>query len=70
MCEKLLDIEQHIFNNNTYLKCEGKAVLGKKRIAVKNYSKKKVIPMKKIKLNRQKTPVVSVILSLCWEPKQ
>lgn len=55
MCEKLLDIEQHIFNNNTYLKCEGKAVLGKKRIAVKNYSKKKkkVIPMKKIKLNRQ-----------------
>lgn len=30
MYEYLLDIEQHIFNNSTYLKSEGKAVLGKK----------------------------------------
>lgn len=26
----MLDVEQHIFNNVTYLKSEGKVVLGKK----------------------------------------
>lgn len=30
MYENFLPIEQHIFNNDTYLKSEGKAVLGKK----------------------------------------
>lgn len=30
MYENLLDVEQHIFNNDTYLKSEGKVVLGKK----------------------------------------
>lgn len=40
MCEKLLDIEQHIFNNNTYLKCEGKAVLGKKYSSEELHKKK------------------------------
>lgn len=41
MCEKLLDIEQHIFNNNTYLKCEGKTVLGKKKNSSEELLKKK-----------------------------
>lgn len=28
MYENLLDVEHHIFNNDTYLKSEGKATLG------------------------------------------
>lgn len=48
MHENLLAIEQHIFNNDTYLKTESKAILGKKKIAVKNYPKI-VILVKKIK---------------------